>query len=419
MAEAAQSTHRRPGCFALLFAVALVIAAVVGAIAVHSRAQLNDIRELYESRGYPTSVDALDAWYAPVPPDQNAALGFLAAWKAGKLTEQADENLLPVLCTKESCQTIDLSDATTLGNVQALLAKNAEALKFAHAAAKLDAARYPGNLAEWPLQLDHYNKVAHVARLLLLEADVAVHANDTARATDALVSVYACARSFANMPLAMGLLQMRGIQSTANGYVMKALGTVTFKEAELDRIADAARAANNAASLDRAIAGEAVFGLYSNSPANPLARPTGGHDRAEYARLIRTLLDAAAMPLPDAIPVFESFDDRAPGSVTRITKPVTLSLAKVLPRMCLSDARARIHHELFEMMIAVEKFRMQRGALPADASELVPDFLPELRHDPYSNGTYQYARTEKGYSVSSFGPDRSESEPNFQLLVEP
>lgn len=58
--------------------------------------------------------------------------------------------------------------------------------------------------------------------------------------------------------------------------------------------------------------------------------------------------------------------------------------------------------------IAVERHRQATGQLPQALTELVPAYLPELPLDPFTGGPMRYRQSGEGYTVYSFGRDRSD-----------
>jgi len=55
--------------------------------------------------------------------------------------------------------------------------------------------------------------------------------------------------------------------------------------------------------------------------------------------------------------------------------------------------------------LAVERFRLKNQRLPKHLTELVPEFLPAVPDDPFSNGPLKYELRNIGYVVYSVGPD--------------
>jgi hypothetical protein len=55
--------------------------------------------------------------------------------------------------------------------------------------------------------------------------------------------------------------------------------------------------------------------------------------------------------------------------------------------------------------LAIRAFEKEQGRLPNAAAELVPDYLPAVPQDPFSDGPLRYLKTESDYVLYSIGPN--------------
>lgn len=55
--------------------------------------------------------------------------------------------------------------------------------------------------------------------------------------------------------------------------------------------------------------------------------------------------------------------------------------------------------------LAVERYRLARGALPETLRDLVPTYIPDVPSDPFDGKPLRYKRLERGYVIYSVGPD--------------
>ena len=63
--------------------------------------------------------------------------------------------------------------------------------------------------------------------------------------------------------------------------------------------------------------------------------------------------------------------------------------------------------DMASLGIAIERFRLARGAIPETLAELVPEFIPQLPRDVYSDAPMIYRPRENGqFLLYSVGPDR-------------
>lgn len=75
----------------------------------------------------------------------------------------------------------------------------------------------------------------------------------------------------------------------------------------------------------------------------------------------------------------------------------TLDTVGIKELECLSRASN------YQAAIAIERFRLKYSKLPAQLSQLVPEFLDKVPIDLFSNQPIHYLLTEKGYKVYSVG----------------
>ncbi len=406
MADAKPIERKRIGLLPIIGIFALIALVGIAGLALWSRAQLSAVRKEFEANEFPTSLAELNSRYASAPDNDNAALGFLAAAKAGR--EFANDERLPGLCSGTSCKRLDMADGDTLTRSAALIQATAEALRLAHAAAQLRQSRYPVDLRRPPIELNHYNSVTWVARLLMLEGAVAARNNDAEGATVAFVSTFVCARSLAREPILMSLMTVQLILPRLCEEIASALGAVQFSESQLARLAAAAEELRESISLDRTLAGESVFGLFSEDPSNGFARPLGNYDRAEYARFIRHLLEVTHKPPNIALPALESMTGTKSGMLMRYLRPMTDLIEPTFVRASTSITAGMVWLDLCQLSIATERYRLRHGALPQRFFEFAPDFMRIVPLDPYSGRLYLCAPSEKGFTVYSVGPDRTD-----------
>jgi hypothetical protein len=60
--------------------------------------------------------------------------------------------------------------------------------------------------------------------------------------------------------------------------------------------------------------------------------------------------------------------------------------------------------------LAVERYRLARGAWPPDLAAVVPAFLKEVPLDPYDGRPLRYRRGADGVVVYSLGPDGADDQ---------
>lgn len=77
-----------------------------------------------------------------------------------------------------------------------------------------------------------------------------------------------------------------------------------------------------------------------------------------------------------------------------------------LSRACEYSYRGRALHEATVAVLAVKRYREEKGQYPMGLSELVmADYLAQLPMDPYSDKALVYKKTDDGFVLYSLGPD--------------
>jgi hypothetical protein len=89
--------------------------------------------------------------------------------------------------------------------------------------------------------------------------------------------------------------------------------------------------------------------------------------------------------------------------------PVTLSIVPAMSACGEAANRNEADRHATRIAVAIERFRLREGRLPATTDELVPEYLDGLPNDPYSSGSKLRYRVDPAeylvYSVGSNGVD--------------
>ena len=79
-----------------------------------------------------------------------------------------------------------------------------------------------------------------------------------------------------------------------------------------------------------------------------------------------------------------------------------------LPSAWAINTQHLAEQRLLLTTVALQSYRVGHGEWPAALTELVPDYLPALPNDPFSNSSLVYRRTVDGYLLYSLGPNRQD-----------
>jgi hypothetical protein len=68
--------------------------------------------------------------------------------------------------------------------------------------------------------------------------------------------------------------------------------------------------------------------------------------------------------------------------------------------------------------VAIERFRRERSAVPAQLSDLVPQYLREIPMDPYSGRPLLFRPAKDAYTVYSVGPNQEDDQGDLSSELE-
>ncbi|HNY85534.1 MAG TPA: hypothetical protein PKN23_03480 [Candidatus Hydrogenedentes bacterium] len=256
-------------------------------------------KTLLRERGLPTSWEALNAWYPPVPPEKNLAKLYVKA-AADNLPRDAEHS---VENPERMQRTLIVGEATlerrkpveedVLANTREWYAKvGAPTAAALHAAARsgLTEGRHDVNLsAGFSVLLPHLARMRQLARVLAVESLLAAMDNRGGDAVTAALDIVPMAHSLAEEPLLISQLVRAAILGIAVGASETALNRADLTDADLLRLQEGLAAAvppmDREPMFRRALLAEYIMNL----PAPEMMALS--RIRAESVRLPRIPLD--------------------------------------------------------------------------------------------------------------------------------
>ena len=135
-------------------------------------------------------------------------------------------------------------------------------------------------------------------------------------------------------------------------------------------------------------------------PGIPFERATGMTDRFTRDELLQAEsgILAAGLPWPQRLAATNLSGLSGDAILASFNRDAVL---KGLRREATALARLRAA----QVAVAVERFRVTIGRIPAALSELVPQFLASVPVDPFDGNAVRYKLLHKGYAVYSIGED--------------
>ena len=410
--------------------------------AAHERGEPVTVQEL--AAVYPKVADAENIHHALVKVWASEDAAFWDAFMNGTrpLPQQQDEKFdehLPYLGQSRFNYTNDLG-AVELAAIHEFLATKKPHMDAVRAALRLKtySANYDFNQA-YAMLLPELSKVKHEAQFFALDALDAIAAGDNARAIAAIRDITRTGNALKTEPLLISQLvriACHGIAISTSERLLKQRPLTEAECGELGKILDEMKqddGIKRSMFSERACAWfvldgpvQQVADLASSGPGEENSSPGGmafgfrlmrfvGLAGAEkrlmgetYDQTIRCLGKPDHAATDELRDIFAAMDAKSrqfpPKVITRMLMP---ALAKAGEKASRLEAQRRCA----VTALAVERHRLaHKGALPAQLSELGSATLD----DPFTGQPLQFKKTERGYVVYSFGPDRKDNDAQLE-----
>jgi len=355
------------------------------------------------------TVDTTELWVAAMAPLDGAAFS-------------ADAGDLPVVGTSNAEIPPPGQPWAELEDVEALLAKYAQTMEQLHRAADQGgAARYDLNFEDgFAMLLEHVQTLRGGARMLSLEAHVRAHRGDSHGAAESLHAINMLGKSLEHEPVMVSQLVRIAVGGVSTDLFRRLLPQVEFSDADLQRLSEDYRATRYNEGFRRSLLGERTVGIQAfRNPAgdeavggelpHPLLGLNPNEDLCQYLALMEKMLAAAQKPTPQARKdlgqVKQDLAAVSSSPLSRIRYPLTTLLLPALDAALEAAARGNGLNDSAITAIAIERYRRDRGQIPDDLQQLVPDFLPAVPTDPYDGKPIRYVVKEDEYLIYCIGRD--------------
>ncbi|HIJ65905.1 MAG TPA: hypothetical protein HPP77_08125 [Candidatus Hydrogenedentes bacterium] len=386
-------------------------------------AQLAAIREA----GLPVTLEELDAWYPPVPDEDNAALAIQEAFEAAyKLNAPAP--MVPLVGELElPHRTERLPDEVKRATAE-LLDHNQVCLAFVHKAVEMEQCRFPIDLTEgFEVGLGHCAGLRTLTELLVLDALIHVEQGAAEAAYASLMDAILLGRTLKNEPLLISQLVRIALHNTSIAGLERTLNHVQFEDIHLASLAAALASEETSEGLLKFMVGERCMvigqafrpmskGLESAyGSAYPLSGLEPGVaylkrlgywdlDCSTYLGIMGRFVDLCSEPPVNRLALAREAEDDIQsismwqGGLSRATLPRLMGTVQVHDSGIIQLRIART-------VLAIERYRLKNHRLPKSLADLVPAYLDSVPIDAYDGNPLRYTRTEHGYVVYTIGPD--------------
>ncbi len=416
--------HRRRW---ILAATAILLVGVYCVYRAVLRARVEAEYAKIRSEGFPVTGEELDAWYA-MPEGENAANVYLQAFSKldTKLEEDSpDYKLIPHFGYGEFPLAGDPISTEMIQAIDKFLKKNSEVMELLQNAAKFHGCRYPANLkVGLTVELPHLVMIRKTGQLMDLAVLSNVFKGNDDEAIHRLTDLVALARSLEQEPILLSQLVRIAVTEFVVDGAERIFSNGRLDDSRIQKLTEVFTQDETSEMFVRSLAGErcqvtiltqkaldigAIFGPNANLGEWTLAagyRLTGlmDLDQFEYASRMSELIRAARQSTHrERLKAAKGFGSRLPDVpsycfLTRLILPA-------LDGAILSDTRHACRLHLVQVAGAIERYRLAKGTVPADLSDLLPEFMPVVPEDPFTDppAPPRYVRRTKGYVVYSVG----------------
>lgn len=402
-----------------------LLAVLVSAYILYRWSGNRDVEQALEAiraEGYPVELEELNAWYVRPPAGENAAdvLARAIEWYAGIEPELSEH--LPVSGQAETPERTEPLPDGMKKIIAHHLERNVDTLEFLHEGAAIPEGRWPVDFLQgFNAELSHLAQIREGARLLMLEAMYKAEHGDNEGATDAVLAAIGVAHSLEKEPILMSQLVRLACLGISRDTLEQTLNRTALTDAQLTRIQQALREAEDTDGFVRGFVGERCMAadlMRHGGPAGAPAPMPGvpmrlydvvGLNAIDTRVLLDTykgIIDAARTPLDDRLAGMHAADalyDQIP-SYCMISRMIMPAIARAIE----ADIRTAAQFRAARTALAVERYRLAHGELPESLDDLVPEFLDQVPKDPFGDGPVKYKLLESGFMVYSIGIDEED-----------
>jgi hypothetical protein len=390
--------------------------------------------EAIRRAGYPTSKAELNAWYAEVPADKNAALLLTQPMETLRIRSPELQQM------KMPGRGERLTNAVL---VQAYVETNRATLELIKLALERPQCRYSINLWQGAYaDLQHVEPLRDLARLADCAALLAAEGGRSSEAAEHIANIVGLAATLQEEPMLLSQLVRIAILRVAVRRFEHSLSVTKFSETDLSRLARVFAQSARSNCMTRAMIGErarmistfrasgAEFSrLMSSGGAAPkrpgaedlilfpLMRISGFIERdfGFYLESMEKIIAQGQFGPPQSLGARDISEDYSAQARRRYCVLSTIYLPGSRTFTREADGLAVVR--LAELACAIEKFAKANSRLPQDLAELAPAFISQIPSDPFDGKALRYRRLDDGYlfySIGADGRDDGGTEPDRQ-----
>ncbi len=407
----------------ILLLICGIVAFVIFRLSIKSKLKthINAVR----AAGYPVNCQELDRWYKLPDGADNAAYIILDAFSFYHKRERNELKSVPVVGqAKLPARTEPLTDESEI-LIEEYLADNKDALELLHEAAQIEYSRYPIDMSLGNnVSLNHIVELRFGARMLSLEAFVHADNEKSQSAVDSIKAGFGIARSLNLEPTIISQLVRISCQSLVVSALERVINRTILTDEQLLELGRIVEKTEDSEAIVRGFIGDRCFIIellsnpelispeiingVSSAPLIELYSALGmtDWDTNIYLEFTNEYIESMKLPEDKRLKAVKEIVARQ----AKISKIHILhnELTPALSRCIEVDLRNNAHLRAAQAAVAVERYRLAKGKLPDQLSELVPEYLEVVPADPFDGNEIKYKQLSTGYVVYSIGQDLSD-----------
>ncbi|MHC4433159.1 MAG: hypothetical protein ACYTBS_15055, partial [Planctomycetota bacterium] len=248
--------------------------------------------------------------------------------------------------------------------------------------------------------------------LLATAARLSAHQGDAEAALAYIDDGFHLARSVRREPALISYLVHIACTAACLRSLEQTLSATPLTDEQLVRIDRMLTQAGAACDLTQALVSERCYsiecirnpskmsGAGGRMPSIPILSRVGLADMLDY---MADCIEASKLPRDQRVARFRQIADELEDM--GLLHVVAKTLAPALSRVAQLDLRFQADIDMARTAVAIERYRLTKGALPKDLASLVHDYLDQVPIDPFDGQPIRYRRTEPGYRLYSVFED--------------
>jgi len=283
-------------------------------------------------------------------------------------------------------------------------------------------ARYPVDFrAGIATLLPYAQDSRQLARILMLDAYVAAHEENSQRAFDDIRAIFAVSDSLRNEPLLISQLVRLAINSVAAETLTELLPHLDWNDAQLELLQREVQAADFAEEMRRALHGER--GILITEVGQHSVGPLSNSNQRELLLLFDTALenwDAGwSERLSQQKQVESRFQQLEASYVSRLQMHAVLILFPATSQAVQASIRGNARQRCLNAILAAQRHRLRHRKLPDSLEEIDKDLLgPESEAtsliDPFDGRLLRFLNEKDHIAIYSISQDLVDDGGNYR-----